>query len=321
MSDQPDRNESSDPLSGESSAGAASGPTSSSLRGSSAAESVAGKQGPHRPEPVTIRTLRHWRRDGKRFAMLTCYDATTARWLSRAGVPMLLVGDSAGQIVLGHKGTTQTPLDFLILITAAVKRSAPDCFVMADMPFLSYQIDDTEALRNAGRFLTEANADAVKLEIDESYAPLVSRMARAGIPTVAHIGWRPQRHMATGVPVVAGRTREKIAQLVATAQSLEQAGAAMLLIEQSTAEASQAVVDAVSVPVIGCGAGPACHGEVVILHDWLGLTDWQPSFVTPIQSGGQQLIDAARAYVDRVAQGQPLTGDEHPYHVNPGQER
>ena len=123
-------------------------------------------------EPVTLRTLRRWSKANTKWAMLTCYDATTARWMAEAGLPTLLVGDTAAEMILGYDSTIHAPLDFLITITAAVKRGAPKCFVMGDMPFLSYQVDEASAIQNAGRFLTEGTADAVKLEVDEKWAEL-----------------------------------------------------------------------------------------------------------------------------------------------------
>ncbi|MEM7576207.1 MAG: 3-methyl-2-oxobutanoate hydroxymethyltransferase [Planctomycetota bacterium] len=269
------------------------------------------------PEPtdrpaVTMRVLRQRVREHVIIPMLTCYDATTARWLYRGGLDVMLVGDTAGHVVLGHEDTVHAPLEFMLTITAAVKRGAPKAFVMGDMPFMSYQADDAEAVRNAGRFITEGTADAVKLEVDERYVDLVAKLDRASIPVCAHIGWRPQRTGTTGIPVVAGRTNKKIKAMVDLSRRLEDAGASMLLIEQSTAEAARAVIDAVSVPVLGCGAGPDCHGHVVVLHDWLGLTDWQPSFVQPAGKGGPLLSDMATRWIDTVKSGTYLQ-DGGPY--------
>ncbi len=257
---------------------------------------------------VTLRELRRRVREGEAIPMLTCYDATTARWLYRGGLDVMLVGDTAGHVVLGYDDTVHAPLEFMLTITAAVKRGAPKAFVMGDMPFMSYHADDAEAVRNAGRFITEGMADAVKLEVDERFVELVGRLDRASIPVCAHIGWRPQRTGTTGVPVVAGRTKVKIKAMVQLARKLEDAGASMLLIEQSTAEAARAVIDAVNLPVLGCGAGPDCHGHVVVLHDWLGLTDWQPSFVQPAGKGGPLLSDMASRWVKLVRSGEYLKG-------------
>lgn len=266
-------------------------------------------------QPVTMRDLRHRVTDGEKIPMLTCYDATTARWLYRGGVDVLLVGDTAGSMVLGFDDTIHAPLPFMLTITAAVKRGAPRAFVMGDMPFMSYQADEWEAVRNAGRFMTEGQADAVKIEVDERFVGLVSKLDRASIPVVAHIGWRPQRTPRTGVPIVAGRTPGKIKEMVELAKKLVDAGAAMLLIEQATAEAARAVIDAVApgnIPVFGCGAGPDCHGHVVVLHDWLGMTDWQPSFAPPAAAGGKALQDIAGRWAELVKSGKYLA-DGGPY--------
>ncbi len=140
---------------------------------------------------VTLRTLRQWARDGHPFPMLTCYDATTASWLWKGGVRCLLVGDTAAQVILGHDSTLPISVPFLVQLTAAVRRGAPEAFVMADMPFGSYQAGADRAVRNAVRFMTEGTADAVKLEVDESFLPLVTRLAAAGVPVVAHLGSSP----------------------------------------------------------------------------------------------------------------------------------
>ncbi|MEM6853605.1 MAG: 3-methyl-2-oxobutanoate hydroxymethyltransferase [Planctomycetota bacterium] len=264
---------------------------------------------------VSMRDLRHRVKKGQKIAMLTCYDATTAKWLYRGGVDVMLVGDTAGSMVLGFDDTIHAPLSFMLTITAAVKRGAPNAFVMGDMPFMSYQADEWEAVKNAGRFMTEGMADAVKIEVDERFIGLVEKLDRASIPVVAHIGWRPQRTPRTGVPIVAGRTPKKIKKMVDLAKKLEDAGAAMLLIEQATAEAARAVIEAVEIPVLGCGAGPDCHGHVVVLHDWLGMTDWQPSFAPPAANGGKSVQDIAERWVELVKSGQYLK-DGGPYAMN-----
>lgn len=232
------------------------------------------------PERVTLRTLRRWRREGTVFPCLTAYDATTARWLDRAGVPVLLVGDSAAQVILGQPSTVHAPLDFLVTITAAVRRGAPRAFLIGDMPFLSYHASEDDAVRHAGRFLVEGSADAVKLEADASFEGVFRKLARAGIPAIAHVGCLPQQVQLHGGHVVAGRTPESIRRVVEDATRLVDAGAIMVLVEAATPETAAQVVEAVDVPVIGCGAGPACHGQIVVTHDILGLTDWQPSFAT-----------------------------------------
>jgi 3-methyl-2-oxobutanoate hydroxymethyltransferase len=259
---------------------------------------------------VTLRTLRRMTKANEPFACLTAYDATTARWLERAGIQVLLVGDTAAEVILGLPSTIHCPLDVLLALTAAVKRGAPNTFVMGDMPFMSYQADNTEAIRNAGRFMTEGYADAVKLEVDGSWAPLVRSLDRAGIPVVAHIGSRPQRAKHDGGYRAAGRTKAQATALLEDAQRLEDAGASMLLVEAVPAEVSAQVVEQSMIPVIGCGAGPACHGQIVVLQDLLGLTDWQPAFAQPVTNAAQVLQDAAATWMRKVTARDLGT---HPY--------
>lgn len=255
---------------------------------------------PGLPSRVTLRDLRRWATAGEVFPCLTSYDATTARWLERAGVPVLLVGDSAAQVILGQPSTVHAPLDFLVTITGAVRRGAPNAFVIGDMPFLSYHLDEDEAVRNAGRFLVEASADAVKLEADASFASVFSRLAKAGIPSIAHVGCLPQQVQLHGGYTVAGRTAESARRVVDDARTLVDAGAVMVLVEASTPETSEMVVEAVDVPVIGCGAGPACHGQIVVTHDILGLTEWQPSFADREGRLGDSLQSIVEQWCERA---------------------
>jgi len=297
-----------------SAASAASGASAASPAPGAAASATSDTQTTGLLAPITIRTLQRWRLEGERFACLTCYDATTARWLERAGVPVLLVGDTAAEVILGLPGTIHAPLDFLIQLTAAVKRGAPRAMVMADMPFLSYQVSEAEGVRNAGRFMIEGLADTVKLEVDASFAPLVSQMSRAGIAVVAHIGSRPQQTKRRGGYLSTGRTSADAAALLDDAVALEQAGAAIILVEAVPAEIAERIVSRVSVPVIGCGAGAACHGQVVVLQDLLGLSDWQPPFAQPLAHLGPSLLAAASTWIDRV---RTSNLGPHPYRISP----
>jgi len=265
-------------------------------------------------EPVTLRTLQKMVRSGERFSCLTCYDATTARWLGRAGLEVLLVGDTAAEVILGFPSTIHAPLDFMVVLTAAVKRGAPACMVMADMPFMSYQPSEADAIRNAGRFMTEGLADLVKLEVDVSFAPRVEALVRAGVPVVAHIGSRPQRAKLRGGYSAEGRTAVAASGLLADAAALEAAGACMLLVEACPEEVTAEIVRRAQVPVIGCGAGSSCHGQVLVLQDVLGLTDWQPAFARPIVDLGAAIESAARRWRERVRSGQL---GEHPYRMAP----
>lgn len=257
-------------------------------------------------------------RDAEPFACLTCYDATTARWLERAGVHVLLVGDTAAEIVLGYDSTIHMPLDISLALTAGVKRGAPNAMVMGDMPFMSYQADDAEAIRNAGRFLTEGLADVVKLEADASFAPLVEKMARAGIPVCGHVGSKPQHVGQTGGYQSTGRTAKSAERVVQDAIALERAGCILLLVEAVPPEVAQAITERTTVPLIGIGAGPACHGQILVLQDLLGMTTWQPKFASASARLGEDIEKHAREWVDRVAR---RAATDHRYQMNTGESR
>ncbi len=254
------------------------------------------------PAPVTLRTLRRMRERGEAFACLTCYDATTARWLARAGVHVLLVGDTAAEVILGYQRTIDMPLEVAIALTAGVKRGAPHTFVMADMPFMSYQADEAEAIRNAGRFLTEGLADCVKVEANASFGPLVEKMTRAGVPICGHVGSRPQTAALTSGYTSAGRTAQQAERLVADAVAMERAGAVLLLVEAVPNEVARRIIEATTAPVIGIGAGPDCHGQVLVLQDLLGLSEQAPRFAEPVAALGPAFQSAAAEWVRRVSE-------------------
>ena len=266
---------------------------------------------------VSLRTVRQWADRNDKFAMLTCYDATTAKWLWRGGCRTLLVGDTAAQFMLGHTTTLPVKAPFMLEITAAVRRGAPDAFIMADMPFGSYQCGADDAVENAVAFMADGGADVVKLEVDDTYAPLVDRMARAGVAVVAHLGSRPQHQRRQGKHRIDVRTDEHVHEIIDTAVSMADHGAVMVLLEAVPSAVSRGVVDAladrdVTVPVVGCGAGNACHGHVVVLHDLLGMTDWHAPFAKPMADLGHQIETVARQWVDVVDSCQYLRHD-HPY--------
>lgn len=251
-------------------------------------------------EPVTLKTLRRMAAKGEKFACLAAYDATTARWLERGGVHVLLAGDSAAQVVLGYERTIDAPIDFLVQITAALKRGAPRTLVMADMPFMSYHTSVETAMANAARFMREGLADVVKLEVDETFAPLVDRLTRAGVPVCAHIGFRPQTTAVLGGPTAQGRTDDTMEQLVRDATAMERAGAVLILVEAVPDEVTERIVASVSVPVIGIGAGTGCHGQILVVHDLLGLTDQPPRFAEPVEALGERIRVAGSTWVERV---------------------
>lgn len=259
---------------------------------------------PSARKPVTLRTLRAMASRGEPFACLTAYDATMARWLERSGVHVLLVGDSAAQVVLGFDRTIDMPLEVSIALTAAVKRGAPHTLVMADMPFPSYHLGADQAVGNAARYLREGLADVIKLEADASFAPLVDRCTRAGIPICAHVGCKPQTVAVSGGYVAAGRTAADAERVVEDAVALADAGAVLLLVEAVPDEVTRAIVSRTSVPLIGIGAGTGCHGQILVIQDLLGLTDDPPRFAEALVELGPEIIRAGEEWVRRVRTGE-----------------
>jgi len=266
---------------------------------------------------TTLKHLRQWAKADTPFPMLTCYDATTAGLLYEAGIRVMLVGDTAAQMILGHDATLHAPFDFMLQITAGVRRGAPNALIMGDMPFGSYQCGDDEAMKHATAFLKQGMADCVKLEVDESYAPLVDRMTRAGIPVVAHIGSLPQHVRSKGGYCSAGKTRSEADSVLVDAKAMLGAGACMFLIEAVPDQVTASVQGLVHkhaeetgtvVPIIGCGAGPDCHGHVVVLQDLLGMTHWQPAFAKPMVDVGEQITTAASRWV-KLVQGKQYLKD------------
>jgi 3-methyl-2-oxobutanoate hydroxymethyltransferase len=250
--------------------------------------------------------------------MLTCYDYTTARLMHEAGVPALLVGDSAAGVILGHRSTLPIPLSFLIELTAAVRRGAPMALLLADMPFGSYGASVAQGVRNVARMVKLTGCDCVKLEVAASHAPLVRALADMGVAVVAHLGLRPQSVGVLGGYRFQGRTAAEAQSIVSASLTMEQAGAAALLLETVPPSVSQAVVNAVALPVIGCGAGPACHASVIVTHDALGLTPSRPRFVPLLQDVQQPMVAAFSQYVDQVASRQYPSAD-YQYEMPPAE--
>lgn len=252
----------------------------------------------------TLSDLRAARQSGRKVAMLTCYDYTTARLMDEAGVPALLVGDSAANVILGYDTTLPAPLEFMIAITAAVRRGAPHALLIADMPFGSYQASAAQGVKNVVRMVQLSACDGVKLETADGHADLVRRLADAGVAVMAHLGLRPQSVNLLGGYKSQGRTAEDAEELVISAVRMERSGAASILLEAVPPDVSAAVVAATSLPIIGCGAGPACHGYVVVTQDALGLTPRPPKFVPRVAELAGPLRNAFEEYVRRVSSGE-----------------
>lgn len=264
--------------------------------------------------PVTIRRLAEWKRSGERFAMLTAYDYSLAKLVAQAGVPVILVGDSLGQVVLGHRTTLPVTLEDMLRHTAAVVRGAGESLVVADLPFLSYQVSREEAVRNAGRLLKEAGAQAVKLEGGEAWAPTVAALVEAGIPVMGHIGLMPQSVHQHGGYRTQATDEDGQARLLRDAQALQAAGAFAVVLEKVPDAAAARVTQALGIPTIGCGAGPACDGQVLVLHDILGLFgDFTPPFAKRYAELGQAAITAISAFAADVKAGKfPATEGKQP---------
>jgi 3-methyl-2-oxobutanoate hydroxymethyltransferase len=262
----------------------------------------------------TLTDLRAARQSGVKVPMLTCYDFTTARLMQEAGVPMLLVGDSAANVILGHSTTLPVPLSFMIEISAAVRRGAPLAFVIADMPFGSYAGECRLGVRSVTRMMKLSGCDCVKLEVAAGHADLVRQLSDVGVAVMAHLGLRPQSVNVLGGYKFQGRTAEEARAIVALALRMERAGAAALLLEAVPPEVSEQVVRRTKIPVIGCGAGPACHGSVIVTHDSIGLSQHRPRFAPAIADVSVSLKDSFSAYVDQVS-SKRYPAPEHQYEM------
>ncbi|MFC6835391.1 3-methyl-2-oxobutanoate hydroxymethyltransferase [Halomarina ordinaria] len=235
--------------------------------------------------------------------MLTAYDAPTARIVDEAGVDVILVGDSVGNAVLGHDSTLPVTVDQIASHTAAVTRAVEDALVVADLPFLSFGVDEAESVRNAGRMLKEANADAVKLESGAHTVSLTERLVELGIPVMAHLGLTPQRVNELGGYTRQGTSEEDANAIVDLARAHEEAGAFSLVLEHVPANLAAHVTDELDVPTIGIGAGPDCDGQVLVFHDAVGLSEWVPPFATRFGDVRGEMERAVDDYVTAVEDG------------------
>lgn len=253
---------------------------------------------------VVVPDLKAKKRRGERIAMLTAYDATMARLLDRAGLDVILVGDSVGMVLLGYDSTLTVTLDAMVHHTQAVTRGTQRALVVADMPFLTYQISVSDAVRNAGRLIQEGGAGAVKLEGGKAVIDVVKRLVTIGIPVMGHLGLLPQSINQIGKYTRQATQPKDADTLIADAVALEQAGAFAIVLEAIPADLARVVTARVGIPTIGIGAGPDCDGQVLVSHDMLGLFDaFVPSFVKQYAKIGDEILTATRAYVDDVRAG------------------
>jgi 3-methyl-2-oxobutanoate hydroxymethyltransferase len=260
---------------------------------------------------MTVPELVAWKRAGRKIPVLTCYDVTFARILDRCGIPVLLVGDSLGQVVLGHESTLPVTLEDMLHHTRAVARARPWGLVVADMPFLTFQVSPPQALAAAGRLIQDGRADAVKIEGGERSVAVVRLLVEAGIPVMGHLGLTPQSILAFGGYGLRGRGEQEREAIRRDARALEQAGCFAIVLEAIPAALAAEVTASLRIPTIGIGAGPQCDGQVLVLYDMLGLfTEFKPRFVRRFTEGAELVSEAIRAYMTAIEQG-AFPGPEH----------
>ncbi|MDX1513903.1 MAG: 3-methyl-2-oxobutanoate hydroxymethyltransferase [Gammaproteobacteria bacterium] len=264
------------------------------------------------PGRVTLGTLRKAKREGRPFAALTAYDASFAALVEQAGVELILVGDSLGMVVQGHRSTIPVSVDDVVYHTATVVRGTSRALVMADMPFMSFP-DVPTAQRNAARMMQEGGAELVKLEGTGDQAEIVHALSSQGVPVCAHIGLRPQAVHKAGGYKIQGRDPHGAKALMEDAKALEEAGAELLLLECVPANVAKSITEQSSVPVIGIGAGVDCDGQILVLYDILGITPGRrPTFSRDFLREAGDIPAALRAYVEAVIGG-TFPGPEHTF--------
>ncbi|MCX8102993.1 MAG: 3-methyl-2-oxobutanoate hydroxymethyltransferase [Candidatus Bipolaricaulota bacterium] len=268
-------------------------------------------------DKVTIPGLRAMKEAGEKIAMLTAYDWPTALLLDRAGIDVLLVGDSVGNNLLGYPDTIPVTMDEMIHHTRAVRRGVKRALLVGDMPFMSYQISAEQALANAGRFLKEGGAEAVKLEGGAEMADIISLLVRRGIPVMGHIGLTPQRAAQLGGLKVQGRDEETAHKLLNDAKILEEAGVFSLVLEAVPWALAKLITERVRIPTIGIGAGPYCDGQVLVVTDMIGFSlGISPKFSKRYAHIAEEIERAAREYLHEVKAGKFPTVEEHSFKIS-----
>lgn len=239
---------------------------------------------------------------GEKIVMVTAYDYPSARIVDEAGVDAILVGDSVGMVVHGLESTLQVTMDMMLLHVAAVARAKPRALVVGDMPFMSYEASINEAVHNAGKMLA-MGADAVKLEGGQEYSDVVKALTRTGIPVMGHIGLTPQKHKLLGGYRLAGKTAEEAKKIIQDAEALEEAGAFAIVIEFTAHEVARKITQRLSIPTICIGSGPYCDGQVLVLHDLIGLSLSPPPFAKKYLDTAKMIREAVTRYANEVRQG------------------
>lgn len=256
---------------------------------------------------------------GEKVTWLTAYDFPTAQFAEAAGLDMILVGDSLGMCVYGYNGTVSVTMDQCIVHCEAVRRGAPNTFIVGDMPFMSYQASDEDAVRNAGRFLKEADVDAIKLEGGVRVASRIKAIVEAGIVVIGHIGLTPQSSGALGGHKAQGRTAGDAAMVVEDALAVQEAGAQMLLVEAVPPEVAEYITKRLEIPVFSIGAGKGCDGQLLIVSDLIGqFQAFTPKFVKKYCDVAAMITNAMKAYCEDVRGGR-FPEDRHCYHMIEGE--
>jgi len=253
---------------------------------------------------VTIADIRKYKEKGERFAAITAYDVVTARLVDKAGIPLILVGDSLGMVVLGYDSTIPVTLDDIIHHTLAVVRGSSKALIVADLPFMTYHKSAEQALESAGRCLQEGGAQAVKLEGGRAIAATVARLTEAGIPVMGHLGLTPQSIHQLGGFRAQGKTVERARELVDDALALEEAGAFAIVLECVPTELSHLITKRLSIPTVGIGAGPHCNAEIQVVSDTLGwFSDFVPKHARQFAHLAEAAASALKDYADAVNAG------------------
>lgn len=257
-----------------------------------------------RPEKVTTQTIVEMKQKGDKISMLTAYDYTMAGIVDSAGIDVILVGDSASNVMAGYETTVPMTLDHMIYHTACVVRGVDRALVIADLPFMSYQVTAKEALISAGRMMKEAGSHAVKLEGGSAIAKTVRRIVDAGIPVMGHLGLTPQSIYKFGTYKVRAKEEKEAEQLIEDAIKLEKAGVFSIVLEKIPSSLAEKVTSQLSIPTIGIGAGPHCDGQVLVLHDMLGLNkDFSPRFLRRYADFHADMSNAVSRYISDVKEG------------------
>jgi 3-methyl-2-oxobutanoate hydroxymethyltransferase len=260
---------------------------------------------------ITINQVKEMKQRGEKIAMLTAYDYATAKLVDSAEIPLILVGDSLGMVVLGYESTIPVTMEEMLHHTKAVVRGTQKALVIGDMPFMTYHVSVYDALRNAARFIQEGGAQAVKLEGGVTVAEKVKRIIECGIPVMGHIGLTPQSINQFGGHKIQGKTPEAAARLLEDARALEEAGAFAIVLETVPAPLARLITQKISIPTIGIGAGPDCDGQVQVINDMLGsFTDFVPKHAKQYAKLADVIKSAASQYRDEVTSGKFPTDKE-----------